>query len=154
MKHESNRNYSIGKSSLFSADENVSGAVVGVVTIAASFVPYVSYFAWIIPAVAAVVERKSIFSRLCDIQNAICAALISMFSWLTIIITPQAEEAMKSASGNKLFIIGALGIALSLIRVAFLICMILTSYDAYKLKIFHIPGVTLLIKKSIKYSEN
>lgn len=152
MKQQFNNENTEGRSSLFALDENVAGAIVGAVTLAASFVPYVSYFAWVIPVGAMLVERKSIFVRLCDIQTAICSAIISLFSWLTLILTPFAEAAMKTQYSSRLVSIGIVGIIMSIARVAALVGLILTAYNAYKMKLFNIPGLTPLIKKLSKYS--
>lgn len=153
MQHENSGSSSIGKSSLFGLDENISAVMVGAVTLAVSFVPYASYFAWVVPVAAAIIERRSKLARLSDIQIFVSSAFISLFSWLTLVMTPYAEAAMESAAGNQLLTLGTLGVAMSLVKVVCLVCMILTTYNAYKMTVFHVPGITLLIKKLIKYSE-
>ncbi len=152
MNREENHSTSpaIGKSSLFGLKENTAGVLVGGAALAASFVPYASWFAWIIPAAAALIERKSPFAKVCDVQLFLCAAMISICSLITLIISPYAQE----ASGNRLMTLGAVGIIMSLLRVAGLVFEILTAYYSYKMELFEIPQVTLLIKKLLKYSKN
>ena len=106
MQHENSGSSSIGKSSLFGLDENISAVMVGAATLAVSFVPYASYFAWVVPVAAAIIERRSKLARLSDIQIFVSSAFISLFSWLTLVMTPYAEAAMESAAGNQLLRFG------------------------------------------------
>lgn len=148
MDNHSSGGSGVGKSTLAGFNENIAAALTGGLTLVASFIPYVSWFAWIIPAIASAVERKSKFVRLCCIQVLVCAATISICSLATVCITPYAQ----AAEGGSLISFGAAGVIMSLLRVACLVFEILTAYHAYKMKIFEIPLVTLLIKKIIKYS--
>lgn len=153
MNHQNSQNPGAGKSSLFGIEENVSAAAVGAVTLAASFVPYASYFAWVIPLAAAAAERKSGFARLCDAQTFLCAAVTCICSLITLLITPYAESAMNAAAGNSLMAFGVVGVLMSLLRVAGMVLVILTAYNAFKGRVFDIPGVTVSLKKAIKYSK-
>ena len=153
MQNETNSAAAKEKSSLFGADENIAAAAVGCLTLGASFVPYVSYFGWLIPLIAALIERKSAFARLCDVQMLVCSCLLSICSLVTLLLKPYADAAMKAAQGNHLLALGAVGVIMSLIHVVCLIFVLMTAYHAYKMRLFEIPAVTLLIKKLIKYSK-
>lgn len=153
MQNETNSAAAKEKSSLFGADENIAAAAVGCLTLGASFVPYVSYFGWLIPLIAALIERKSAFARLCDVQMLVCSCLLSICSLVTLLLKPYADAAMKAGQGNRLIALGAVGIVMSLIYVVCLIFVLMTAYNAYKRRLFEIPTVTLLIKKLMKYSK-
>lgn len=153
MEQKSGNGASAGRSSLLNAEENVAGAAVGAVTLAASFIPFISYISWCIPMVCALSERKSKFARLCDIQLMSCSLVTCVCSLLTLAISPFAQSAMEAAAGSRMLLFGSLGIVMSLLRVVCLAFEILIAYNAFKHKTFEVPGVTGLIKKAIKYSD-
>ena len=143
-----------GRSSLFNMRQNAAGAFIGVLTVAASFVPVVSYFSFVIPLAAALIERKSQFVRACGIQYLILSAAVSVASLVTMLITPYAESAMNAAEMSTTFTLGVVGIVMSVIRIACFVLIMMTAYHAYKMKIFSLPCVTLLAEKIAKYSEH
>ena len=143
-----------GKSTFFSLGEGSAAAFIGILTAAVSFVPFVSYFSFVIPLAAVLIERKSGFVRVCGMQYCFASVLTAAASGITLLITPFAESAMNSAEMGRTFGFGTLGILMSVIRIACLAAMILTAYNAMKNKLFDIPYVTVLIKKMIKYSKD
>ena len=142
------------KSSLFSLDEENAASIIAILTIVASFVPWISYAAFLLPLAAVLTERKSGLVRVTGLQCFFASLLISAASLVTLVITPYAESAINAAEMGRTFGFGTLGIIMSVLRITCLAVIVLTAYNARKGKIFDIPYVTGLIKNLIKYSKN
>lgn len=137
----------IGRSSFFGIGENKAAVLTAVLPLVISFVPYASYFGWIVPIIAAVFERKSRFARLCAVQSAFAA----------VIMTASAAgfELLNSTVADNSdvpFGVSLCGMLLSLLRVAALIVLIYIAGNGFSMRKTNIPVFTVLTEKISKYN--
>lgn len=135
------------KSTFFRLDENIAAALAAGLPLILTFVPYVSYFAWMVPLLAVIFERKSTFVRFCAGEAAFASVILLISTALFTFINGLVN------SGTPLTLIMSLcGMLTSIIRVVCAVIMIMVTYNGYLHKELNIPLVATLIKKIIKYN--
>ena len=138
----------IGKSTFFGLDENKAAALAALLPLIISFVPRIGYFCCIVPVIAAIFERKSGFVKLCAVQSAFAAVIMTAsalgFELLNSTITDTS---------NVPFGVSLCGMVMSLLRVAALVMLIFIANNSYSKRETDIPYLTALAKKIIKYNE-
>lgn len=138
----------IGKSTFFGLDENKAAALAAILPTVFSFVPYIGYFSWIIPIIAAVFERKSKFVRLCAVQSAFASVIITASAVGFELLNSAAADGYNVPLGVSLC-----GVMTSLLRVAALVTLIFIANNSFSARETDIPVLTVLAKKIIKYNE-
>lgn len=138
----------IKKSTFFGLNENIAAALAAGLPLVLTFVPYVGYFAWIVPLIMVIFERRSNFVRLCAgksvVYTVILLAATALFNLINIFV--------KGETPVPLFI-SLCGAVTSIVRVLCAVIMIMTAYDGYMYKDFDSPIVSALVKKTIKYND-
>ena len=135
----------VNKSSFFGLNENIAAGIVAGITVILTFVPYVSYFAWIVPLIWVIFERGSYFVRLCAGESAVLSALITVFTLLFELI-----EKMVTDESSIPFMLSLCGIVTSIVRVVCMIALVLTAYNGYFMRDINLPVITPMLKKIIK----
>lgn len=132
------------KSSFFGLDENLAAALLAIIPLVLTFVPHVSYFGWIVPLIAVVIECKSYFVRFCAAQSAVAGMIMAAATAGFMLI-----EGAVADTSNVPMLLSLAGMLMSIIRVVCAIITVLVAVNGYSHRETNIPVINALVKKII-----
>lgn len=138
------------KSSILDLDENVAATLTAVLPVALSIISHLSYAAWVVPLVVLLLEKRSQFVKLCAAQSLAASAVILLCS----VVTKNLDHWIDHSHFFVALPVGIVGLMLSLMQVACLVILVLTAINAYRMKIFEIPTITLWLRRYVGYNQN
>lgn len=124
------------------------GAFIALGPLALSFVPYISYFVWVLPLAGLMVFRRNGYLRLASAMSFCLMLLLCGASLGTKLLSFRVGEPGDSANTP----VAVLGMALSLIQLACVALAVIQGYKATKHEVQEVPGLTVWMKKLVKYS--
>lgn len=136
-------------SSIFGMGANIASAMAYVLPAALAFLPYIGYFAWIVPVVIFTMEKYSRFVRLCCAQ----AVVLSLIRLTTdVVFDAISAVAREVAYFNQTpeftgfwSISGDAGGGAAVVKLIFALLLVLIglfcAYKAFKWRFFALPLV-------------
>jgi len=160
------KTYEAHKSSIGNMDANVMALITYIAAIVMSLIPYLNYFAWAVPLVFFIIEKKSglvkfhaMQALVLEVVFAVIAIILAIISG--IVVAAAYAGAVTSLEGALNYAAGSLGAVVIFSVITWIVCIVFTVFqiiamiNAYKYKEYKIPVIGGLAEKfSAKFSEN
>lgn len=134
---------------------NIAAILVFAASVVVSWIPFVKYFAWLVPIVFFILEKNSGFVRFyavnCFVLYAIDAIIAVIFAIITGIVTaaytPKNIYDLYTYTSGALAAVGIVSAIALIIGIFFLILAILCIVNAYSYKEWEMPILGGLARK-------